>query len=568
KTFEVGDASNYTPVTVAFANVTVAGDLTASTTAGDHPAIGASTLDPTKTANRFWTLTNSGIAFTTYAATFTFVAGDLDPGVDTNRLVVEAYSGGTWTPLAGGTRTSTSTEATKIATWGDFAVGELTGSALDHFVVTAPATATAGSAIDVTVTAVDAAGNTVTGYTGTISFSSTDVYAAFSPSGYTFLAGDYGAKTFIAGATLKAAGSQTISVSGSSKNGTSGPIAVAAGPFAKLLILVPGEVWAPGSPTGKTASPSGQTANSPFSVTVRAVDGWWNAGSSTDTVAITSTDADAVLPPNAALIAGARSFTITLETGGSASVTATDMTDGSKTASTSAAIPVTNTAPIVVADSYTITQDNTLGVPATGVLSNDSDPEGQPITVAAPRPVNGPSNGTLTLNADGSFTYTPDPGYSGTDTFTYKATDGYLTSSDATVTITITSSAFVSSSGWSTSFNSSRYLKLTFPAYVPAGSVVTAATFRHEYRSAAAGDTTCYYFEVYHGATLLATHGSAGSPVSCNATTTYASDAVALPEVDTVAEADNVSIKLFVRNSGGRKSQHKTATLGVDYSLD
>jgi hypothetical protein len=98
--------------------------------------------------------------------------------------------------------------------------------------------------------------------------------------------------------------------------------------------------------------------------------------------------------------------------------------------------------------------------------------------------------------------------------------------------------------------------------------VITSATFRHEYRSATAGDTTCYYFEVYSGATLLATHGSAGSPVSCNATTSYASDAVALPEVDTVAEANTVTIKLFVRNSGGRASQHRIATLGITSSLD
>ena len=306
--------------------------------------------------------------------------------MNTTHLVVQAYSGGTWTPLATGTRTSTSTQATGISSFGDFAVGELTGSALDHFVVSAPATATAGSAFDVTVTAVDAAGNTVTGYTGTITFSSTDAYAAFSPSSYTFLAGDYGTKTFTGGAILKAAGSQTVSVSDSSKSGTSAPIAVSAGAFAKLLILVPGEAAAPGSPTGKTGSPNVQTANAPFTVTVQAVDANWNAVSSTDTVGITSSDANAVLPSNAALVAGAGSFSITLETGGSATVTATDITDGSKTASSSAAIPVTNTAPIVAADSYTVRQDNTLVVAAPGVLANDTDPEGQAIVVADPAP--------------------------------------------------------------------------------------------------------------------------------------------------------------------------------------
>ena len=117
-------------------------------------------------------------------------------------------------------------------------------------------------------------------------------------------------------------------------------------------------------------------------------------------------------------------------------------------------------------------------------------------------------------------------------------------------------------------FDTNKYLKLTFPAYVPAGSTVTSATFRHEYRSANPADTSCYYFEVWSGGSLLATHGSAGSPVSCNGTGSYASDAIALPEVDTAAKADDLTVKLFVRNSGGGQTQHRLATLGVTYSLD
>jgi hypothetical protein len=139
---------------------------------------------------------------------------------------------------------------------------------------------------------------------------------------------------------------------------------------------------------------------------------------------------------------------------------------------------------------------------------------------------------------------------------------------DNTIDISVSDGAYVSSSGWSTSFDSSRYLDLTFPAYVPAGSVVTGATFRHSYRSTTGGDTTCYYFEVYNGSTLLAAHGSAASPVSCNSSTSYATDVVSLPEVDSVAKADNLRLRLFIKNSGGRKSTHQLATLGVVYSLD
>jgi hypothetical protein len=69
-----------------------------------------------------------------------------------------------------------------------------------------------------------------------------------------------------------------------------------------------------------------------------------------------------------------------------------------------------------------------------GVLANDTSPSGRPLTASL---VAGPAHGALTLNADGSFTYTPSPGFSGTDSFTYQANDGQLTSNVATVSIVV-----------------------------------------------------------------------------------------------------------------------------------
>jgi adhesin/invasin len=87
---------------------------------------------------------------------------------------------------------------------------------------------------------------------------------------------------------------------------------------------------------------------------------------------------------------------------------------------------------------YTVDQDGQLVVSsAIGVLANDTDPDGDNLTAQL---VPGPDvqNGTLTLNDDdGSFTYTPEPGFSGTDTFEYEAFDGQATSNVATVTITV-----------------------------------------------------------------------------------------------------------------------------------
>jgi VCBS repeat-containing protein len=93
-----------------------------------------------------------------------------------------------------------------------------------------------------------------------------------------------------------------------------------------------------------------------------------------------------------------------------------------------------NDAPVAVDDAYTTDEDTTLNVPAPGVLSNDSDVDDDLLTAALD---GGPTNGTLTLNSDGSFTYVPDPGFIGADSFTYRANDGTADSNVATVSLTV-----------------------------------------------------------------------------------------------------------------------------------
>jgi VCBS repeat-containing protein len=87
-------------------------------------------------------------------------------------------------------------------------------------------------------------------------------------------------------------------------------------------------------------------------------------------------------------------------------------------------------------DAYSVNENNTLSVTAPGVLANDTAVNGNPMT---PSLVSGPSHGSLTLNADGSFTYTPATNYSGSDSFTYQDTQGNLTSNTATVNLTVNS---------------------------------------------------------------------------------------------------------------------------------
>ncbi len=93
-----------------------------------------------------------------------------------------------------------------------------------------------------------------------------------------------------------------------------------------------------------------------------------------------------------------------------------------------------NEAPVADAETYTVLNGGLLNTVAPGVLQGDVDPEGDPFTARLLVDV---TDGTLILNPDGSFTYTPDPGFNGTDTFTYEAWDGSLSSAATVVTINV-----------------------------------------------------------------------------------------------------------------------------------
>jgi hypothetical protein len=98
-------------------------------------------------------------------------------------------------------------------------------------------------------------------------------------------------------------------------------------------------------------------------------------------------------------------------------------------------LTVASTAPSAAGDSYAVAENGTLGVPAPGLLGNDSDPGGKALSAVL---LGAPVNGTLALRADGSFTYTPRANFYGTDSFSYQATNGSTASAPATVSLTIT----------------------------------------------------------------------------------------------------------------------------------
>ncbi|MES2660456.1 MAG: Ig-like domain-containing protein, partial [Verrucomicrobiota bacterium] len=105
-------------------------------------------------------------------------------------------------------------------------------------------------------------------------------------------------------------------------------------------------------------------------------------------------------------------------------------------AHTMTAFYIPNLPPVALADSYTTNEDTQLVVPVlTGILANDSDPELKPITAVLETTT---SHGLLVLNANGSFSYTPNLNYVGQDSFTYHASDSVVNSTVTTVSLTVT----------------------------------------------------------------------------------------------------------------------------------
>ena len=105
-------------------------------------------------------------------------------------------------------------------------------------------------------------------------------------------------------------------------------------------------------------------------------------------------------------------------------------------------------------DAYSVVENTTLAVGAPGVLGNDTGGMGSLTALL----VSGPAHGTLTLNANGSFSYSPSNNFTGSDSFNYRATDGSLTSGVATVTVAVTLSGALFFDDFTRSGNSSNSL--------------------------------------------------------------------------------------------------------------
>jgi hypothetical protein len=229
--------------------------------------------------------------------------------------------------------TLTATSAGLTAATTIFSVTSAAGGAT-HFVVSAPSSATAGASFSISVTAKDQYGNTVTSYSGTIQVTSTDGQAVLpANSGLT-----NGVGTF--SVTLKTAGSQTITATDTLKPLITGTASVSVTADASSTQFV-------------LTAPTSAKAGSSFLVTVIAKDQFGNIVTGySGTVQFTSSDAHAVLPADSSLTSGVGTFSVTLKTAGSQTITATDSVSPLITAT--ASLTVTHATDVAYLDHITI----------------------------------------------------------------------------------------------------------------------------------------------------------------------------------------------------------------------
>jgi Ca2+-binding RTX toxin-like protein len=185
------------------------------------------------------------------------------------------------------------------------------------FLVSGPATSTAGKLVTITVRAMDAYGNTVTNYAGTVRLASSDPQAVLPVLTYTFTGSgsghDNGVHTFT-GIILKTAGNDTITATDTANASVMGSaaVSVSAAAASKLLVIAPTAV----------------TAGASFSFTVEALDAFGNVATGyVGKVVFKSSDTKAVLPPACTFSAGdqgVHSFIATLDTKGTQALTVTD----------------------------------------------------------------------------------------------------------------------------------------------------------------------------------------------------------------------------------------------------
>jgi hypothetical protein len=385
--------------------VTASGSATAGV-AGNITVTALDSFGNTATAYAGTVHFTSTDAVATLPANYTFI-----PGTDSG---VHIFS---TTLKTAGNQTITATDTVTGSITGVTGTITVSAAAASHLSVTAPGSATAGTAFTVTVTALDAFNNTAVSYTGTVHFTSSDAVVTL-PVNYTFLAGDNGVHVFTSAVTLNTSGTQTVTATDTvtgSITGTSSGILLGAGTPAKVVF-------------GSTPTASVVSGTAPGTVTVKIEDASSNiiTTDSIDIVTLTITAPSfTTLHLNATAVNGIATFS----PGALLAVNTYSFvgTSGALTQTATVTEVVNPTAPVAGAVTTSVnfgSTNNSIPIVLTGGLAAS-------VAVST-----GALHGTTTVSGL-TITYTPNSGYTGPDTFSYTATNVTATSAPALVSITV-----------------------------------------------------------------------------------------------------------------------------------
>ncbi len=395
---------------------------------------------------------------------------------------------------------------------------------------------TAGVPGSVTVSARNALGNTVTSYTGTVHFTSSDGLAIAGsglPVDYHFVVGDNGVHTFTNGITLKTVGIQSITATDTVTDVTGTETSITINPASAVSFVVSGFQ----SPT---------TAGVAGSVTVIAKDAFGNVATNyLGTVHFTSSDSMAVLSPDSKLSSGVGTFTITLKTAGIQSITAIDTVTGTITGiQTGITVNPASAVSFVVsgfqspttagvAGSVTVIAKDVFGNVATGYLGIVHFSSSDPFAIAGSGL---PVNYQFVAGDNGQHTFTKGVTLSDAGTQSIVATDtvsGTITGSQNGITVNpalvapaVTASPVTVDQGQSSGLSSSSILTGTSPftyqwlQKAPGASsyAVISGAISTSYTFVTSGSTTTgvWNFELQVTDTVGAQVTSSATPVTVN----------------------------------------------------
>jgi hypothetical protein len=213
--------------------------------------------------------------------------------------------------------------------------------AINGFAIDAFATPVqAGDPVTVTIRATDGSGNTVPSYTGEANLAANTGPGSISPDRILFTNGVWTGQMIFRGAG--GAVSFTCSDFSAPPNfGTSTNFVVLPGPFAKMMVRLPGETAQGGTATGLSGAPDDQNAGTAFDVTIRAVDEFWNrVPTVNDQVALSSSDLFANFPTGITLLNGEATVSATLSKAGYQTISAIDTDQSQITGHTSSQVLV------------------------------------------------------------------------------------------------------------------------------------------------------------------------------------------------------------------------------------